>query len=72
MCCQITFVLLVTIEKLETNPVLVNVNKLKPYMEFNNKWEQQMPIYWEKNANGVQMENSDTEEEDENGEMQKP
>jgi hypothetical protein len=31
-----------------------------------------MPIYWEKNANGVQMENSDTEEEDENGEMQKP
>jgi hypothetical protein len=31
-----------------------------------------MPIYWEKNASGFQMENFDTEEEDENGEMQKP
>jgi len=30
-----------------------------------------MSIYWEKNVSGVQMENSDTEEEDENGEMQK-
>jgi hypothetical protein len=27
VCCQI---LLVTIEKFETNPMLVNVNKLKP------------------------------------------
>jgi hypothetical protein len=25
--------LLVTIKKFETNPMLVNVNKLKPYME---------------------------------------
>jgi hypothetical protein len=32
-------VLLVTIEKIETNPMLVNVNKLKPskYMEFKVK-----------------------------------
>jgi hypothetical protein len=40
-------VLLVTIEKFETNPVLVNVNKLKPYkyMEFEvQKREQQMQI----------------------------
>jgi len=49
-------VLLVTIEKFETNPVLVNVNKLKPYkyMEFEIlKKEQQMPIYWEHSASGV-------------------
>jgi hypothetical protein len=42
--------LLVTIEKLETNPVLVNMNELKPYkyMEFEvPKKKQQMPIYWE-------------------------
>ncbi len=34
MCCQIT--LLVTIEKFKPNPMLVNVNKIKPhkYMEF--------------------------------------
>ncbi len=33
--------LLVTIEKFETNPMLVNVNKLKPYkyMEFEVKKE---------------------------------
>jgi hypothetical protein len=32
-------VLLVTIEKFESNPVLVNVNKFEPYkyMEFENK-----------------------------------
>jgi hypothetical protein len=42
--------LLVTIEKFETNHVLVNVNKLKPYkyMEFEvQKQEQQMPIHCE-------------------------
>ncbi len=42
--------LLVTIEKFETNLVLVNVNKLKPYkyMEFEvQKEEQHMLIYWE-------------------------
>jgi hypothetical protein len=42
--------LLVTIEKFETNPMLVNVNKLKPYkyMEFEiQKKKPQMPIYWE-------------------------
>jgi hypothetical protein len=30
-------VLLVTIEKLETNPMLVNVNKLKPYKYMESK-----------------------------------
>ncbi len=45
-----------TIEKFETNPVLVNVNKLKPYkyMEFEvQKQEQQIPIYWGQNVGGV-------------------
>ncbi len=48
--------LLVTIQKLETNPVLVNVNKFKPYkyMEFEvQKREQHMPIYWKQNVGGV-------------------
>jgi hypothetical protein len=43
-------VLLVTIEKFETNLVLVIVNKLKPYkcMESEvQKQEQQMPMSWE-------------------------
>jgi hypothetical protein len=43
-------ILLVTIEKFETNPIVVNVNKLKPYkyMEFEiQKQEQQMLVYWE-------------------------
>ncbi len=55
--------LLVTVEKFETNLVLVNVNKLKPYkyMEFEvQKQEQQMRVYWEQNAGGVQLENSNT------------
>ncbi len=67
--------LLVTIEKFETNLVLVNVNKLKPYKYMESevqKQEQQMPIYWEKSVGGVQVENFDTEEEDENYEIQKP
>jgi hypothetical protein len=36
----------VTIEKFETNPMLVNVNKLKPYkyMEFEVWKKEQMPI----------------------------
>jgi hypothetical protein len=57
-------VILVTIEKFETNPVLVNVNKLKPYkyMEF----EIQKYI-----GNIVQVENFDTEEDDEDCETQK-
>jgi hypothetical protein len=41
-------VLLVTIEKFETNPVLVNVNKLRPYKYMESevqKQEQQMSIY---------------------------
>jgi hypothetical protein len=41
---------LVTIEKFENNPMLVNVNKFKPYkyMEFEvQKQEQQMLVYSE-------------------------
>ncbi len=43
-------VLLVTSEKFEINPMLVNMNKLKPYKYMESKVqkkEQQMPIYWE-------------------------
>jgi hypothetical protein len=49
-------VILVTIEKFETNLVLVNVNKLKPYKYMETQVQerktkktkkQQMPIYWE-------------------------
>jgi len=42
-----------TIEKFETNPMLVNVNKIKPYklMEFEiHKQEQQMLVYWEQSV----------------------
>jgi hypothetical protein len=59
--------LLVTIEKFETNPMLVNVNKLKPYKYMKSKvqkQEQQMPIYWQKNVDGVQAENFDMKEDD--------
>jgi hypothetical protein len=48
--------LLVTIEKVETNTVLVIVNKLKPYkyMELKvQKKEQHMLVYWEQNVGGV-------------------
>ncbi len=54
MCCQITL-LLVKIEKFEANPMLVNVNKLKPYKYMESefqKQEQQMPIYLEHNSGG--------------------
>jgi hypothetical protein len=39
--------LLVTIEKFETNLVLVNMNKLKPYkyMEFEVQKKDHMPVY---------------------------
>jgi hypothetical protein len=66
---------LVIIEKFETNPVLVNVNKLKPYKykEFEvQKQKQQMPMYWEHNTCGLQAEDFDMEVEDENYEIQKP
>jgi hypothetical protein len=46
-------VLYKTIERLETNPVLVNVNKLKLeiYMESEvQKKEQQMSVYWKKSV----------------------
>ncbi len=49
-------VLLVSIEKLETNLMLVNMNKLKPYKYMESKMqkkEQQMPIYWEKSVGGI-------------------
>jgi hypothetical protein len=55
MCCQITL-LLVTIEKFETDHMLVNVNKLKPYKYMKSKvkkQEQQMPIYWKQSVSGV-------------------
>ncbi len=48
-------VLMMTIEKFETNLMLVNVNKLKPYkyMEFEvQKQEQQMPIYQGQSVGG--------------------
>jgi len=37
------------------------------FINNNNK----MPIYWEKSTSGIQMENSDTKEEDEDYEIQK-
>jgi hypothetical protein len=54
-------VLLVTIEKFETNLVLVNMNKFKPYkhMEFKVH-KKKMPKYWENNACEVQEANSHT------------
>ncbi len=36
------------------------------------KQEQQILIYWEQSASGIQMENFDMEEDDENCEIQKP
>ncbi len=68
-------VLLVTIKKLETNPMLPNVNKLKPHkqMEFEvHKKEQQMPIYWERNESGVQEVNSKHKGDDEGCQIHKP
>jgi hypothetical protein len=49
-------VLLVTIEKFETNLVLVNVDKFKPYKHMESeahKQEQQMPVYWKENTCGL-------------------
>jgi len=48
--------LLVTIEKFETNPMLVNVNKFKPYKYMESevlKKERQMLGYLEQSAGGV-------------------
>ncbi len=45
-----------TIEKFETNPMLINVNKLKPYKYMESKVQkqkQQMLIHWEQSAGGV-------------------
>ncbi len=55
-------VLLVTTEKFEINPTLVNMNKLKPYKYMESeiqKKKQQMLIYWEQSANEVQEVNFD-------------
>ncbi len=40
MCCQITL-LLEKIEKFEANPMLVNVNKLKPYKYMESEFQKQ-------------------------------
>ncbi len=51
-----SIMLLATIEKFETNHVLVNVNKLKPYKYMESdvqNQEQQMPMYWEQSACGI-------------------
>ncbi len=40
-------------------------------MKFRNN-NNKMPIYWEKNTSGVQMDNSNTKEEDEDCEIEKP
>jgi len=64
--------LLVTIEKFETNLVLVNVNKLKPYKYMESKVqkkEQQMLVYWVQSAGGVQEVNFDIEEDNERCEI---
>ncbi len=48
--------LLVTIEKFETIPMLVNVNKLKPYKYMESKIQKQeiqMLEYWEQSTNGL-------------------
>ncbi len=67
--------LLVTIEKFETNPVLVNVNKLKPYkyMKYEvQKQEQQMPMYWEHSKSGLQAKDYNMEVEDKDYDIHKP
>ncbi len=66
--------LLVTIEKFETNPMLVNVNKFKPYKCMESKIQknkQLMSVYWEKNVGGNQEVNFDTEEDGDRCEIQK-
>jgi hypothetical protein len=48
--------LLVTIEKFGTNPMLVKVNRVKPYkhMEFEvQKQEKYVPVYWKQNTCGL-------------------
>ncbi len=67
--------LLVTIKQFETNPMLVNVNKRKPYKYMESKVqkkEQQMAIYWENSACGIQEANSNTKEDNDRCEIQKP
>ncbi len=67
--------LLVTIEKFETNHVLVKVSNFKPYkyMEFKvHKQEQQMPMYWEHNVGGLSAKDFDMEVEDEDYVTHKP
>jgi hypothetical protein len=62
----------VTIEKFETNLVLANVNKLKPYKYMESevqKKEKHMQIFWEQNASEVHEENFDIKEGDERCEI---
>ncbi len=64
--------LLVTIEKFETNLVLVNMNTLKPYKDMESKVqkkEQRMPKYWEKSVGRVQEANFDTKEDNDECEI---
>jgi hypothetical protein len=68
-------VFLATIEKFESNHVLVNVNKFKPYKYMESEAQeqkQQMPIYYEQSGGGLQEEDFDTEVEDEDCITQKP
>jgi hypothetical protein len=48
--------LLVIVEKFETNLVPINVNKLKPYkyMESEVHKQEQMPMYWEQSTSGLE------------------
>jgi hypothetical protein len=59
----------VTIEKFETNPILVNMNKLKPYKymesEVQKKKTINVSILGKKSACGIQEANFDIEEDDE-------
>jgi hypothetical protein len=60
--------LLVIVEKFDTNLVLVNVNKLKPYKYMESKvhkQEQHMLVYWEQSTSGLEAEDFHMEVEDE-------
>ncbi len=64
-----------TIEKFETNLVLINMNKLKPYKYMESKVpkkKNQMLVYWEQSVGGVQEVNFDIKEDDEGCQIQKP
>jgi hypothetical protein len=62
----------VTIEKFETNLVLVNVNKLKPYKYRESEGKKKTTNASILSASGVQEANCNIEEDDEGCEIQKP